>query len=113
MIQNREKLNPKIVDILAELKQILQNIYGDSLKELILYGSYARGEEKTHSDIDVVIILKTMENPYEELKRINEATYKLIIKYGLVLNFHPITEEKFNQKNLSFYNAIKTEGIKV
>ena len=113
MIQNREKINPKIIPILVEFKHILKNLYGENLKKLILYGSYVHGEERNHSDIDLAIILKNIESPYKEIDKINEVSYELDIKNNIILNFHPISEEKFNSENLSFYNTIKAEGIVV
>ena len=113
MIQNREKINPKIIPILVEFKHILKNLYGENLKKLILYGSYVHGEERNHSDIDLAINLKNIESPYKEIDKINEVSYELDIKNNIILNFHPISEEKFNSENLSFYNTIKAEGIVV
>lgn len=41
---------------IAELKKI----YGTHLQEVILYGSYARGDFKDDSDIDIMILLDIM-----------------------------------------------------
>ena len=39
--------------ILSEFKSKTKSIMGNSLKQIILYGSYARGEAKESSDIDI------------------------------------------------------------
>jgi len=111
MLQNKEKINPSIIAILNEFKKILQNLYGNNLQKLILYGSYARGEERNYSDIDIAIIFKRLDNPYKEIDKINEATYDLDIENNIILNFYPISENEFNSRNLSFYKTIKIEGI--
>ncbi len=41
---------------IAEIKKI----YGTHLQEVILYGSYARGDFKEDSDIDIMILLDIM-----------------------------------------------------
>ena len=52
----RAVLGPEVIaPILRELKVGLQAIYGARLRELILFGSYARGEAKPDSDIDVAV----------------------------------------------------------
>ena len=50
-----------ITHLLKELKEALQAIYGDHLRGLYLYGSYARGEEIADSDVDVLIVLERIE----------------------------------------------------
>lgn len=45
-----------IEPILDEAKERLQKIYGERLKGLILYGSYARGDATEGSDIDLIIV---------------------------------------------------------
>ena len=45
----QENINP----ILEEFKTALKKLYGNKLKNIILYGSWARGKAKEHSDIDL------------------------------------------------------------
>ena len=49
--------NPKILNLIHELTEKIQELYGNQLDKVILYGSYARGEENKYSDIDLAIIL--------------------------------------------------------
>lgn len=43
--------------VLREVRSASQKLYGDKLNKIILYGSYARGDDVEESDIDVMIIL--------------------------------------------------------
>ena len=45
-----------IHDILLGFSQDVKRILGDKLTKIILYGSYARGEERVNSDIDIMIL---------------------------------------------------------
>ena len=45
--------------VLKDLKQGLIRIYGDRLDSVVLYGSQARGDSSSDSDIDVLIILNS------------------------------------------------------
>ena len=44
--------------LLDQYTEILRKIYGSHLKTVILYGSYARGDYKADSDIDIMILLR-------------------------------------------------------
>ena len=43
-------------NILKNFVDKMEKLFGKSLKKLILYGSYARGDYKENSDIDIMIL---------------------------------------------------------
>lgn len=45
----------------ADFKQAMQDLYGDRLANVILYGSYARGDFYAESDVDFMVVLKDSE----------------------------------------------------
>ena len=51
-------MDPVIRQIAEEHKSRLKSLYGDELVELVLFGSYARGEEHEESDVDFAIVLR-------------------------------------------------------
>ena len=51
--KNPQELNPDL--LLEELKNKLIKIFGDKLKRIIKYGSYARGENHEGSDLDIMV----------------------------------------------------------
>ena len=53
----------KLEKIITEFRQALEQIYGDKLINLVLYGSQARGDATEDSDIDMMVILKSPVSP--------------------------------------------------
>ncbi|MCX6215553.1 nucleotidyltransferase domain-containing protein [Spirosoma sp.] len=65
----KTRINPAIEPIVREFKAALQDIYGDRLGDVVLYGSYARGDYD-ESDIDLMILLNDEDvNTYAEFWR--------------------------------------------
>lgn len=49
--------------MLESVKQYLQQLYGEQLKAVILYGSQAREDAHEFSDIDLLVVLDAPINP--------------------------------------------------
>ncbi len=64
------------------------------VKEVVLFGSKARGDDDEESDIDL-LVLTTQPVSWNERKAINNALYEIQMKYDIIistlittLNFH-------------------------
>lgn len=102
-------------NILNEYVQGLLQIIGEDLVKVILYGSYARGEQSANnetSDIDIMILIKS-NNIKEIQEKIIDYSYDLDLKYDILLS--PIVEniEVFNNrtKYMPFYKNVMKEGV--
>jgi predicted nucleotidyltransferase len=67
-------MNEKI-EILDRCKQILSAHYGSALEGVLIYGSVARGEAETGSDIDLLILLNEPFDYFQELWQIVNLLY--------------------------------------
>ncbi len=70
---------------LEELKQALVRLYGEGLKGVYLYGSYARGDFSPDSDVDLLIALEGNVNPYEEIDRVSEIVSEISLRYDVLI----------------------------
>ncbi len=104
--------NPGLVKPLEEMCDHLHEIYGDSMSRAILYGSYARCDETSESDVDIALILSGDNN--DEL---HDKMIDVVVDYELdlavTLSVVPIELDKYQEwKNtLPYYKNIEKEGI--
>lgn len=110
-------MSNRIKNILEEYVNGLFKIIGKNLKQVILYGSYARGEQDENgeiSDIDIMILVDLTEEKIKELeKKVIDYSYDLDLEYDILLS--PIIEniENYNNRTryMSFYKNVKNEGV--
>ncbi len=105
-----------ILDVLAPLPKKLQNIFGDSLKAVILFGSYARGTEDAESDVDIAVILdgtNTDMNSFEQSLSDITAEFTLENQCLWLFSLIPIRLSVYVKwkDTLPFYKNIEKEGI--
>lgn len=92
----------------------IQNIYGAHLRKIILYGSYARGDFREDSDVDIMILLDISDL---ELKKYSQQLSYMTYDFNLDndIDIKPIakSEEHFRKwiRNYPFYANIQREGV--
>ncbi len=76
------KVPLRIRKLMKKLKAGLVRIYGDRLKAVYLYGSYARGDYRIGSDVDVMILLNDYKNYWEEIRKTSVLMSDVSLEYG-------------------------------
>ena len=107
----------RIKNILEEYVRGLIDLLGNNLKNVILYGSYARGEQDINgeiSDIDIMILVDLDEEEIKSVeKKVLDYSYDLDLKYNILLS--PIIEntENYNKRinYMAFYKNVAKEGV--
>jgi uncharacterized protein len=107
-------MTTEAANIVSQCKSAVTQLYGERLAKLILFGSYARGEEKESSDIDFLVVLKDKKiSAFTEIERINDKVYDLMIQHGKIITFVPTTFDNFHNSPNLLYSLIKKEGREV
>ena len=102
-----------IKDILQELKDGLKKRYGRKLKSMMLFGSYARGEQRGDSDIDIAIILEDFSHACAEIERTGDIVSSISLKFNTLISLVPIKENDWLKRKTSLILNIKRDGIAV
>ena len=104
-----------------ELDYVLNNFvvqvkkqFGDNLKDVILYGSYARGDYNAESDVDVMIIADIEETEVmKHMYAIGEYLGEVLIDHDVVIS--PVVESYNRYQEykdvIPFLKNVQKEGI--
>ncbi len=98
--------------IIQTVKTDLLNQFKPLISNIILFGSYARGDFSDQSDIDILLLVRTQNNKELEDKIIDyEVDYNL--KYGKVLQILIYDVEYFRRMNSisNLFVNVSNEGI--
>lgn len=100
-------------ELLAKIKRRLEEHYGDRLREVVLYGSEARGESAPDSDIDILCVLDGPVNDWREISAITEITYALQLEYlDRVFHIFPVSVVDYNRR-IPLYMEARAEGVAI
>lgn len=106
-----KKVPARIRKLMKELKEGLQRIYGDKLKAVYLYGSYARGDYRQGSDVDVMVLLKDYRNYWKEYMRSSDYVSDISLKYDVTVSYILIKELQWKEADKPVLRNIRKDGL--
>jgi uncharacterized protein len=104
-------MKKKLNALLNEVENELKNIFGEKLKDIIMYGSYARGDYDEESDIDIIALVE--ENGLKSFyDKVSDLEIDITIKYGLMPSILLENKDYFskNIKREFFFDRVLKEG---
>lgn len=105
-----------LIEVLKKYVEDVSKIYGEKLRTVILYGSYARGDFRPDSDIDIMILVDLSD---DEIRNKGHILSDLTFDYNFNndLEIMPIVKNlhHFNKwlRSYPFYNNVKNEGVEL
>ena len=108
--------NKFTLQVVEDIKREISASLGNELKEIILYGSYARDEQTDESDIDIVVLLDGDVLDMSGIRqKLADIKVDLSLKYDVVIS---IIIKKYNHylRNrdfVPFYSTIDKEGVEL
>lgn len=103
----------KSLRMLSEIQELLIPAYGTRFKDLILYGSAAKGRMQSNSDIDVIILLKGPVRLWSDLKTALRALIPLALKYGHPISPKPVDIRHYATMDTPLFKRVRKEGLRL
>ena len=111
-----KKIPENINKVISEFITEINNKFGDRIKKIILYGSYARGDFNTTSDIDIMILTNfTDDERAQSRSEIVQLAYDIEWDNKFDIHLSPLVKnvDRFNYwlEALPFYMNVQKEGV--
>ncbi|MCM8804419.1 MAG: nucleotidyltransferase domain-containing protein [Candidatus Omnitrophica bacterium] len=94
-------------EIINYLVTLLKEAFAKNLKGVILFGSWARGDADSNSDIDLLVILDCIDHSVRRL--FEEMRWENNFKKNVNINM--TSAKDFQIEKIPLYTAVKKEGI--
>lgn len=112
-MSNRKVPEP-IAGLATELADSIRALYGERLDKVILFGSYARGEQHGESDVDFLVVLNDEKvNALAEISRMSGISAELGLKYNFWISTVPISINRLLHGEAALAINVRKEGIVV
>lgn len=98
-------------ELLSSIKARLQQVHGRRLRGVILYGSEARHEARTDSDVDVIVLLDDPVDYGRDLDASIKALYAMSLEIGRTISPTPASAKDYETIDCPLYRNVRREGI--
>lgn len=98
--------------ILRKFRAVLDEVYGERIERVVLYGSRARGDAHPDSDYDVAVFLTDLTDRWSEIDRIAEIETDILWETGAVINALPFRAGAY-QERTPLMHELRREGLDV
>lgn len=101
----------KVKQLVNQIKKHLIKEYGEKIKQIIIYGSYVRGEATKDSDIDILVVIDDSLNPFEVRKNLSDIIFDILLEKKELISVIPVPETFFKDYKSPFILNVKEEGM--
>jgi predicted nucleotidyltransferase len=99
--------------IAAAVAEELRELYGERLKQVLLFGSWARGDAHPESDIDLLVVLDRIESRPQERERMDEILYRHSLENETVVTEVPVSEAELQAAEIPLLMRVREEAVRV
>jgi predicted nucleotidyltransferase len=84
--------------ILKRYRAKLDEVYGDRIERVVLFGSRARGDARKDSDYDIAVFLREMHDRFGEMNRLADLSTEFLDETGEFIHAMPYRAGSYDER---------------
>ena len=107
-------LNGEIQKVTREVVGKITELIGDKIYKIILYGSYARGDFDSESDIDIMILINGNDDDVKKYRKdVRLIANEIGLNNDILVSLQIKTKKYFEDwsDTMAFYKNVINEGV--
>ena len=97
--------------ILSKFRQALDQLYGERIERVVLFGSRARGDAKRDSDYDVALFLNEPTDTWAEIDRLTDLQLAMRDDMGVDIHTMPFRAGHWRDPASPLMFEIRKDGL--
>ena len=102
---------PQNDPVLKRFRAAVNEIYGDRVERVVLFGSRARGDARPDFDYDIAVFLRDMSDQPAEMNRLADLATDILYDGGPFVHAMPYRAGSYNDERMPLMHEIRAEGI--
>ena len=99
-------------EVMLRFRRALEDMYGENLDRVVLFGSRARGDARSDSDYDVAVFLKTLSDYWTEAHKLARLRVDFLDDNGPFFSALPFASSAYEERT-PIMHEIRLDGIDV
>ncbi len=95
--------------IMARFRTAMEEVYGDKIERVTLFGSRARGDARPDSDYDVAVFLKDLADRWAEADKIANIATDIMDATGFFIHAMPYRAGAYHERT-ALMHEVRWEG---
>lgn len=100
-------------DLPAAVVADLRALYGDRLRQVLLFGPRAHGLGGPESEIDLLVVLSEVESPWAELARMDDVLWRHTERTGVTVTALPVGRGEFGRPTTPAVLRARSEAVRI
>ncbi len=98
--------------VLSRFRAAVDDIYGERIERVVLYGSRARGDARHDSDYDIAVFLRDLPERGRKMNRLADIATEILYEAGSLIHTAPYRAEIYNERT-PLMHEIRRDGIEL